>query len=331
MLTIPRRGGLSFELGDGSAADRLTFSGNLADVTADLHGILFTPAADAYGIVTLTLGARTRTSATSPRTSDTTISCGPSTTPRVGTDRRPRCRGRFNGLLHGPCARHRRDHVDLLARRRPRGGRDRPDDGRLHVEARCRAGAWLVQFPCRVGDGGTPDLTDRQPVTVTVSAPAPALAPGSHAGLRLPRSGRTPRRRTTTAPAGRERRASPSRCSGTTSSSRETTSPSPSARRSTAPCACSPTAVLYTLDPGFAARTGSRTPSWSPGRQQQRGRRGDRRGDGTDRGRATGAPGTRARMRRGSGGRFSAARPRRSRTGRHRPRRRSRSTRASWS
>ena len=148
-LTIPRRGGLSFELGDGSAADRLTFSGSLADVTADLHGAVFTPAADAYGIVTLTLGVSDPDVRNLSETSDTTIVVRPVNDPPVLEPIGDLDAEQVNGHLHGPCARHRRDHVDVLARRRPRRGRDRPDDGRLHVEARRRAGARLVQLPRR--------------------------------------------------------------------------------------------------------------------------------------------------------------------------------------
>ena len=177
-LTIPRRGGLSFELGDGSAADRLTFSGNLADVTADLHGAVFTPAADAYGIVTLTLGVSDPDVRNLSETSDTTIVVRPVNDPPVlepigDLDAEAGSTVTFTARAHDI------DGITLTysLEGAPAGAEIDPTTGAFTWKPAAEQAPGSYSFRVVVGDGGTPNLTDRQAVTVTVAAPAPAPPP----------------------------------------------------------------------------------------------------------------------------------------------------------
>src|SRR5262249_50314237 len=52
-LTLFSTSGLNFTGGDGIADNAMTFTGTLADINAALDGLVFTPAADANGSVTL--------------------------------------------------------------------------------------------------------------------------------------------------------------------------------------------------------------------------------------------------------------------------------------
>ncbi len=135
-LTLPRRNGLSFAGGDGTADRSLTFTGSIADVNAALDELVFTPAANAYGIVTLTLVSADPAEPRLSDTSSTAVVVRPvNDAPVLAQIGDLRVRPGTAALFAATASDVDGPELTYLARRCPRGRAHRPDHRRFHLDA----------------------------------------------------------------------------------------------------------------------------------------------------------------------------------------------------
>ena len=178
-LTLSRRSGLAFSVGDGTADRSLTFTGSIADANTALDGLTFTPVANSYGLVTLATVSTDPAAAELSDTSNTTVLVRPVNDPPAlapigGVDARagtPVALRVSASDVDGPASRY-----GLVGA--PAGAHVDPTTGAFTWTPVAAQAPGAYTFDVVVRDGGTPELTDRATVTITVAAPVtPASGP----------------------------------------------------------------------------------------------------------------------------------------------------------
>ena len=183
-LTLARRHGLVFEVGDGTADRSLTFTGSIADVNAALDGLVFTPAR------TPTASSRSRSSRPTPPSRDlsdassTAIIVRPVNDPPalapIGDLRVNAGTAAFFGAtasdVDGP-------ELTYSLAGAPAGAHIDPATGAFTWTPTAAQAPGTYTFDVVVSDGGNPQLSDRATITITVTA-AVTLLPRPPPGLR---------------------------------------------------------------------------------------------------------------------------------------------------
>jgi hypothetical protein len=178
-LMLPRKSGLSFEVGDGSPAPNLTFTGSIADVDAALGDVVFAPAANAYGIVTLVLVAADPAVRGLSEESSTAIVVRPVNDPPV-LEPISDVRARPGTVVAFTASASDIDGIRLTYSidRAPAGAQIDPTTGAFLWTPTTEQAPGPLTFDVVVDDGGAPDLSDRVAVTITLTEPpAPSAEP----------------------------------------------------------------------------------------------------------------------------------------------------------
>jgi hypothetical protein len=177
-VTVARRNGLTFEQGNGTANQSMTFTGSLAAANAALDGLVFTPAPDAYGLVTLTLTSADPLESDLSDTSSTVIIVRPvNDAPALApiSDIQAQA-GTAVGFgvsasdVDGP-------ELTYSLAGAPAGARIDPATGAFTWTPSAAQAPGTYTFEVVVNDGGTPRLTDRTTVTIMVTISEPATLP----------------------------------------------------------------------------------------------------------------------------------------------------------
>ncbi len=180
-LTLPRRDGLAFAVGDGTADRSLTFTGSIADVNSALDGLTFTPLANAHGIVTLVLVSADPSATSLSDTSSTTVLVRPvNDPPALATIGRVEAVAGTAVVFRAAASDVDGPELTYSLVGAPAGARIDPTTGAFSWTPTAAQAARSYSFDVVVSDGGRPERNDRVTITIVVAEPfAPTAGPAS--------------------------------------------------------------------------------------------------------------------------------------------------------